>query len=74
MAEENKQNTQPEVEKKSAGNVLKKVFKVILGLVFLGLGIWLIWLFRDQLLVVVKGCIGLFLVLIGLITIAIARD
>jgi hypothetical protein len=74
MAEENKQEVQSESGKNSAGDVFKKILKVILGIIFLALGVWLIWLFRFDLVIVVKGFIGLFLVLVGLITIAIARD
>lgn len=74
MAEENKQNNQPQAEQKSGGEVAKKILKVILGILFLVGGGLLVWLFWGELLVVVKGVIGLFLILVGLITVAIARD
>jgi hypothetical protein len=54
--------------------MLKTVLKVIIGLVLIGLGAWAIILWWPQLLSVVKGCVGLFLILAGLITIAIAKD
>ncbi len=76
MAEEVKQNeqTQQPEEKKSAGEVAKMILKVIIGLVLVGLGIWAIIAWWKDLLLVIRGCIGLFLILAGAITIAIARD
>lgn len=56
----------------------KKVFstmlKVLLGLAFLILGVWAIVAWWSNLLAVVRGCIGLFLVLAGIITLAIAKE
>jgi len=56
----------------------KKMFstllKIILGLVFLVLGGLAIYNFWSQLLVIIKGCIGLFLLLAGVITLAIAKE
>lgn len=56
----------------------KKVFstmlKVILGLVFLALGCLAILRWWKVLLLIVKGCIGLFLLLAGVITLAIAKE
>ena len=72
MAEEVKQ------EEKKEGVDVKKIvwtsFKVILGLVFLGLGIWAIIAWWKDLLLVIRGCIGLFLVLAAVITFAIAKE
>lgn len=70
MAEEVKQE-----EKKAEG---KKIFsvalKVVLGLVFLLLGLLAIIKWLGALLLVIKGCIGLFLILAGIITLAIAKE
>ena len=56
----------------------KKVFstllKVVLGLVFLGLGVMAILRWWKLLLMIVKGCIGLFLILAGVVTLAIAKE
>ncbi len=56
----------------------KKMFstllKVVLGLVFLGLGVAAILRWWKLLLMIVKGCIGLFLILAGVITLAIAKE
>jgi len=70
MAEEVKQE-----EKKTDGKkILSTVLKVILGLVFLVLGLAAIIKWRGDLLLVIKGCIGLFLILAGIITLAIAKE
>lgn len=53
---------------------LATLFKVILGLVFLVLGGLAVLKFWGDLLVLVKGCIGLFLILAGVITLAIAKE
>jgi len=56
----------------------KKVFstflKVVLGLVFLGLGAMAILRWWKLLLMIIKGCVGLFLILAGVITLAIAKE
>lgn len=72
MAEEIKQEKREEdVDKK---NMLSTIFKVILGIVFLVLGIWAILAWRAQLWTVIRGCMGLFLVLAAVITLAIAKE
>ena len=56
----------------------KKVFstflKVVLGLVFLVLGVMAILKWWQFLLMIIKGCVGLFLILAGVITLAIAKE
>ena len=69
MAEENKEAGKTDVKK-----IFWTVFKVILGLVFLALGVLAIMKWWGDLLVVVRGCIGLFLILAGIITLAIAKE
>ncbi len=70
MAEEVKQ----EEKKGDAKKVLSTIFKVILGLVFLLLGVYAIMVWWTDLTVVFRGCIGLFAILAGLITLAIAKE
>jgi len=70
MAEELKQ----EEKKVDVKKIFWTIFKVILGLVFLGLGALAIYKWWGNLLVVVSGCIGLFLILAGIITLAIAKE
>lgn len=53
---------------------LATLFKVVLGLAFLVLGGLAILKFWEALVLIVKGCIGLFLILAGVITLAIAKE
>lgn len=69
MAEEVKQEKQEEAKKTAS-----TFFKVILGLVFLGLGAWAILSWKADLITLIKGSIGLFLILAGIITLAIAKE
>ncbi len=48
--------------------------KVVIGLAFLVLGVLAILKWLPQLLSLVQGSIGLFLILAGIITLAIAKD
>jgi len=70
MAEELKQ----EESKQDGKKILSTVLKVILGLVFLVLGVWAVIAWWQDLLLVIKGCIGLFAILAGIITLAIAKE
>ncbi|MCF7870942.1 MAG: hypothetical protein K9L95_06150 [Candidatus Omnitrophica bacterium] len=63
-----------EEQKKKGTAAVKTILKIILGLIFIGLGIWAVIAWWKDLLVVVKGCIGLFAILAGAITIAIAKE
>lgn len=69
MAEETKQEC-----KVDPGKMFGTIFKVILGLAFLTLGVLAILRWWVHLRVVVLGCIGLFLILAGIITLAIAKE
>lgn len=70
MAEE----TKKEEKKVDVSKLAGTVFKIILGVVFLALGAWAIIVWFPELKTVFKGCVGLFLVLAGLITLAIAKE
>lgn len=70
MAEEIKQ----EEKKQEPGKAVSTISKVVLGIVFLTLGVLAILAWWPQLLMIVKGCIGLFLILAGVITLAIAKE
>ena len=63
-----------EAKKTESKNIFSTLLKVILGLAFLALGAWAVFHWRANLLVVVKGCVGLFLILAGIITLAIAKE
>ena len=70
MAEELKQNESKQDGKK----MLSTIFKVILGLAFLVIGVAAVIKWWIGLVIVFKGCIGLFLILAGIITLAIAKE
>lgn len=70
MAEEVKQ----EEKKVEAKKIASTIFKVILGLVFLVLGVWAIIGWWPQVWTMIRGCVGLFLILAGIITLAIAKE
>ncbi len=57
-----------------AKKAVSTFMKVVLGLAFLVLGVWVIVAWWTDLLAVIRGCIGLFLVLAGIITLAIAKE
>jgi hypothetical protein len=72
MAEEIKQE-----EKKcccEGKNICWTIFKVILGLALLTLGVWAVMHWISSIKIIFKGCIGLFLILAGIITLAIAKE
>lgn len=70
MVEEAKQ----EEKKVETSKVMATIFKVVLGLAFLLLGVLAILKWWIPLLTIVKGSIGLFLILAGIITLAIAKE
>lgn len=77
MAEEIKQEGQEKSKK-----VLPVILKVVLGLAFLILGVYMLFFYRSGCCcpwwvytwIVIRGCAGPFLLLAGLITLAIAKE
>jgi fatty acid desaturase len=63
-----------EIKKNEVKKIPATLFKVVLGLIFLGLGAAAILQWWVSLLMVIQGCIGLFLILAGVITLAIAKE
>jgi len=67
-----------EVKKEEGAQKVKKIIstllKVVLGIVFLVLGVLAILRWWRLLLMIIKGCLGLFLILAGIITLAIAKE
>ena len=53
---------------------LKTILKVILGLALLALGASCVWLWRFDLLIVIRGCLGAVIILAGVIFLAIAKE
>jgi len=70
MVEEAKE----EEKKYEAKKTFSTIVKVLLGLVFLVLGVLAILNWREDLFSVIKGCVGPFLVLAAIITFAIAKE
>ena len=54
--------------------MLGKIIKVFIGLVLVALGAWTIYLWWGDLLTLVRGGLGLGLILAGLITFALIAD
>lgn len=63
-----------ELEKPDGKRNLAILLKVVLGIVFLILGAWAILAWWGFLVMIVKGSIGLFLFLAGIIALAIAKE
>ena len=70
MAEEVKQ----EAKKAEPSKMMSTLLKVVLGIVFLVLGVYGVMRWWWALLIIIKGCLGLFLILAGIITLAIAKE
>ncbi len=70
MAEEVKQ----EESKTEGKKIFSTLLKVMLGILFLILGLYFVVVLRNSIVVIVKGCIGPFLILAGIVTLAIAKD
>jgi hypothetical protein len=70
------QNKPQEDQTNKSSQALKIMLKVVVGIVFIILGLWTLlglgwW---RHLWTIIKGGIGPFLILAGVITIAIAKD
>lgn len=71
MAEE---ANEKKVDEKKSSVFAKSSFKVIIGVVLVIIGLAAIISWWPNLLVLLKGCIGLLLIAAGAITIAIAKE
>ena len=63
-----------EEAKKGASQVTKTMMKVILGIVLLAAGACLVWFWRWDVLAVIKGFLGMVVILAGVIFLAIAKE
>jgi hypothetical protein len=70
MAEEVK----TEAKKENGKKMMATAFKFVLGLAFLVFGAWLVYKGWGYLLALIKGSVGLFFILAGVITLAIAKE
>jgi len=70
-----KKEKEPEIEEdqdEESSGFFKKALKVIIGLALIAAGVGSYWYWWPELLLVVKGCLGAFVALIGLIVVMIA--
>jgi hypothetical protein len=51
-----------------------KLLKVLVGIILIAIGAWAIYAWWSDLLVLIRGGIGLFLILCGLIAFALVAD
>lgn len=70
MAEEVKETQ----EKRKSSEVFKTFLKMALGVILVIIGGVLIWKWWPSVWTVIKGCLGPFLILVGIIIIAIAKE
>ena len=61
-------------EKKGIPQATKMALKVILGIILLAVGAWLIWLWKWDVWTVIKGFLGMVVILAGVIFLAIAKE
>lgn len=61
-------------EKKDTSQLGKTLLKVAIGLVLLSWGVRSIWLWRFDVLVLVRGAIGIFAAIIGIVFLAMAKE
>jgi hypothetical protein len=54
--------------------MIGKLIKVLIGLAFVSLGAWTIYLWWPDLLTIIRGGIGLALIMVGLIVFALVAD
>ncbi len=69
--EEEEEKEMEEDQDEESSGFLKKAIKVIIGLALIVAGVGSYWYWWPELLVVVKGCLGVAVALIGLVVIMI---
>jgi len=75
MAEEVKDTKAAETkEEKTSCACSKAGMKIVLGIVLLALGVIAILAWSHDLLTIIRGCVGVFLLMAGIITLAIAKE
>ena len=61
-------------EAQSGPRLSSVIIKVVLGLVFLSLGVWAVMSWFDSLKILLQGGIGIFLLLVGVVILAMAKE
>ncbi|MBL7084721.1 MAG: hypothetical protein ISS43_01245 [Candidatus Omnitrophica bacterium] len=60
--------------KKGLPAAAKTMLKIIAGIVLLVVGVLLIWAWSGEVLTVIKGFLGMAVILAGIVLLAIARE
>jgi len=74
MAEEEKKDMEKKEEKKPASEAAKTFLKIVIRIDFFLGGLALVVVWREKLLDVIEGTLGLFLIMVGAIILAIAKE
>ncbi|MBN3038806.1 MAG: hypothetical protein JW869_05235 [Candidatus Omnitrophica bacterium] len=61
-------------DNRGATAVLKVAAKLVVGLALLALGVWFIWIWRFDVFIMIRGCLGVFAALLGIIFLVIAKE
>lgn len=61
-------------EKRESFQGVKTAIKLILGVALLVLGAWLVWFWRWEVWTIIKGFLGMAVILAGVISLAIAKE
>lgn len=72
--EEERKEEEKEEKKTESKAAVKTILKIILGLIFVALGLGAIFIWRVDVLTVIRGCVGVFVLLAGIICFAIAKE
>jgi hypothetical protein len=57
-----------------SSNALKTLAKIVVGVALIVAGLYLGWSWKGELIALIKGCLGPFLILVGLVFVAIAKE
>jgi cell division septal protein FtsQ len=74
MEEEKKDQQTQETREEQSISIPKSVLKTAVGLIFIFFGLLAVFAWWQSLLTVIKGCLGIFLILIGAVVVAIAKE
>lgn len=63
-----------EKKKREGKAIAKTILKIILGIVLVALGLGAIYIWRSDVLTIIKGGIGISVLLAGIVCFAIAKE
>lgn len=61
-------------EKKEVAQTPKMVLKILIGIILLVVGAVMVWVWKQDVLTVIKGFLGMVVILAGIIFLAIAKE